>query len=267
MDNGDPESPNPDVQPVPTSNTTVEDLRHTISSTTDANLTTGEGFFLGSEPSQAMTNNEVAVTNLPSTQITNADSTTTRNLARRTSAGSTGDVTDTSQQIVSKKQCGRDVGDLRVRKMAPTKPTSEKPVEQFSAPRRREITRFDETDPITAPPPGKLLGRGLVLMANPQSPTSPRRGNQKQRYGRLRLRYARSSLANVNNTLGTASKSRYVQHVSLRKRSWSTWNISTASMNFQLPSLTSTLLSRIAYKNGRAVHVRPAFRLTRRIEI
>jgi len=50
----DPESPTPGVKPLPTSNTTVEDLRHTISSMTDDNLKTGEGFFPGSEPSQAM---------------------------------------------------------------------------------------------------------------------------------------------------------------------------------------------------------------------
>jgi len=156
----------------------VEDLRHTISSTTDANLTTGEGFFPGSEPSQAMANDEVAVTNLPSTQIMNADSSTTRKRARRTTAGSTDDVTDTSQQNDSNKRCGRDVGDLMVRKTAPSKPTSEKPVEQFSAPGRPEITsqRFAETEPMTPPPPDKFLGWGLVKMADPQSPTSSRRG-------------------------------------------------------------------------------------------
>ena len=67
-----------------------------------------------------MTNDEVAVTNLPSTLITNVDSVTTRKCARRTTAGSAGNVTDTCQQNVSNKWHGRDLGNLMVRKTAQT---------------------------------------------------------------------------------------------------------------------------------------------------
>jgi len=56
-----------------------------------------------------------------------------------TSAGSAGDVTDTSQQNIPNKRRGRDLGDLMVRKTAPVKLTSEKPVEQIRAPMRPEI--------------------------------------------------------------------------------------------------------------------------------
>ena len=91
----------------------MEDLRHTISSTTDDHLMTGERFFPESEPSQAMTNDEVAITNLPST---NADSTITRKCAQRTMAGSAGDVTDMSQQNVPNKR--RDLSNLMLRTKA-----------------------------------------------------------------------------------------------------------------------------------------------------
>ena len=84
MDYGDSESPNPALQPVPTSNTMVADLRHATSSTTDAKLTSGVGIFHGSEPPQE-------VTNIPSSKITSADSTTMRKRTRRTSAVDAGD--------------------------------------------------------------------------------------------------------------------------------------------------------------------------------
>jgi len=105
VDNGDLESPTPGVQPVPTSHNTRRWRTYAIPSAQrlSANLTTGEEFFPVSEPSQAMAHDELAVKNLPSTQITNADSTTTRESAQ---------------------WCD---GYVMVRKTVSAKPTSDKP--------------------------------------------------------------------------------------------------------------------------------------------
>ena len=97
VDYGDPESPTPAVQPAPTSFTTVADLRHATSSTTDDNLATGRGVHQGSEPAQSM-----EITSLQLSKITTADSTTTRKRTRRTSAVGAGDVTEPAQQNIPK---------------------------------------------------------------------------------------------------------------------------------------------------------------------